>query len=1125
MTRTGCAHGGSDGDVEHAAKRHRPRTLATKAAGMSWLDLASQKLRNKPGLWEVEATRITAEQEKYIEAAAAVIAGDHGEMKINVQLVAGKSWKDVAEEHDVNRNSHGRLKLAVERTIDEVVKGYVSNLAVTVAAASGAVAELEVAREQCEKLKAKLADQQKLAQRYKVRWWRAQKESARETKDARETEVELRSAVSILKRRLAEHRADIDALYEQSEESDHIIKELKGKLTTDSEAKEVFQTYENGKYTPRMLLAVLVLLNANTPTKKINPCLHDLATLFGVKFESSDKRRVIPSDKLARQLNVTALLISETQTVERLAAVPDGTATQCSDEGSVKGKKSFATAVQIPSADGVGAKPEFVATGLTRIARATSQHEVDAIERVHQNHVVSYQHFAKCLAEVTGSETAAFDVSLDSLFRKYGNNESDQANGQLLTNEKFLDKVMAAVQRTGSYTDEQLATMRSKMLSWPCMLHMPMNCAKELVKAVSQTAVQQQSVIDSVLADHEFDEGEVDNSLEDQHRPTVSDQQRGKAHMAGYTVDKLLNPLHDQEQTRRGDVYDLMLRAAGIPGLGLRKLKGSRENAMLTNMAMAAKGFTDETVGCYNCPTCRAKIAELDNLFPPIEEGSPEKKLCLVCFVKTKMSKQLNASSELVVKCAPLNRHDQAVVRFYSMPCICEEWIYFGFFGDQFVDVVIRQTPNLVGSDLPKYLRKCRDGLLACRADPEPYLRGTKRILNDFCEPEINLLCSNDTTRKQITERFFMAELQLLSEKIFQLAYQYEKKNVMATIAIAIEEYFGVETLGCDFLYDDPSLGGLQDFADVWSLAVSVFLSSNDENSVETWRQIIGNMDEYSVALHSMGDNSFAFDVELKLHVRTNTTDCLEFLIGDAIDNIKALTALGVDGCLSVMKRQAGKFMDWVMTAAERRQYCYVLTRNDPVETMMAHNDRNLRRANKQRSVVTSSRTICATNDTIGRLLSEWATNRAQAEVRVTACHSLSLKRGREEAIYMEALHKEQIEEHEAAMVLHKERDDRQNATKKRAYEHNLVTNIAQLPPITGDDGGYSFFERELDMWKARRYSARNWNGFKPNFKKHASCKTAKQAERNSKKVEAATLCREQLVAIIGWYNSPHFRV
>eukprot|EP01052_Picozoa_sp_SAG31_P026786 SAG31_NODE_2454_length_5664_cov_4.255885_7_plen_106_part_00 len=70
------------------------------------------------------------------------------------------------------------------------------------------------------------ADQQKLAQRYKVWWLRAQKESARETKDARETEVELWSAVSILKRRLAEHRADIDALYEQSEESDHIITEL-----------------------------------------------------------------------------------------------------------------------------------------------------------------------------------------------------------------------------------------------------------------------------------------------------------------------------------------------------------------------------------------------------------------------------------------------------------------------------------------------------------------------------------------------------------------------------------------------------------------------------------------------------------------------------------------------------------------------------------------------------------------------------------------------------------------------------------------------------------------------------------------------------------------------------------
>eukprot|EP01050_Picozoa_sp_SAG11_P008693 SAG11_NODE_777_length_7218_cov_24.269420_10_plen_130_part_00 len=66
--------------------------------------------------------------------------------------------------------------------------------------------------------------------------------------------------VRVLKDKLEELRSMNDALHESNAATDAVIVQLKAHLQENGMDKNVFQAYENGRYTPRMTIAAMTLL-------------------------------------------------------------------------------------------------------------------------------------------------------------------------------------------------------------------------------------------------------------------------------------------------------------------------------------------------------------------------------------------------------------------------------------------------------------------------------------------------------------------------------------------------------------------------------------------------------------------------------------------------------------------------------------------------------------------------------------------------------------------------------------------------------------------------------------------------------------------------------------------------
>lgn len=199
-------------------------------------------------------------------------------------------------------------------------------------------------------------------------------------------------------------------------------------------------------------------------------------------------------------------------------------------------------------------------------------------------------------------------------------------------------------------------------------------CTQAVFKAC--TARNGKKHLDMIQKLHER-QNDLDDHLDDSLESTgtfKAAQAKGSGSGAINTMVKAFSHLHSQEQTRRGEGLNAMLRALGIAppkfkndkgeaSLGLSVISicclylcmchrfrtlnyglcmsydlcmciGTRENAQLFNGKTCVQFQTNEGFGCAHCPECHRRFPALKATYGELPMDTPELEGCAVCYTR-----------------------------------------------------------------------------------------------------------------------------------------------------------------------------------------------------------------------------------------------------------------------------------------------------------------------------------------------------------------------------------------------------------------------------------------------------------------------------------------------------------
>ena len=185
---------------------------------------------------------------------------------------------------------------------------------------------------------------------------------------------------------------------------------------------------------------------------------------------------------------------------------------------------------------------------------------------------------------------------------------------------------------------------------------------------------------------------------------------------------------------------------AGFPKFLWMRLKGNREAAWLFDAITCARFVLDPESGAAFCNHCRSRRTKIEHKLQGCADSCtmgeglkwmvPETGMryadaqkfyssvntapwCVICYLLDQKEKYPN-------------RLEKVVSEYFCTPTVVSEWLVMGFVHEQIVEPVVRITASRAAMDCIELARTLDAGLVRFEADPLVYLRGEKRILDDW---------------------------------------------------------------------------------------------------------------------------------------------------------------------------------------------------------------------------------------------------------------------------------------------------------------------------------------------------------------------------------------------------------
>ena len=312
-------------------------------------------------------------------------------------------------------------------------------------------------------------------------------------------------------------------------------------------------------------------------------------------------------------------------------------------------------------------------------------------------------------------------ITVDKLMSKLGRTQTDGCATQRKANRSILDILRNAVETVMVLEEQEMDEFDFQ--SFYCFLHIAMN----MVGAVDRGLAAADK--DELLGRFGSTGCDGKSVLAQEFRDSPSDKV-GVGSAGVWAVCKLLSDKGRNCQVGRGWNYEAAMARRPLSDdfelVPFAALLGNRQIARLQNAVRIRQMMVSKAIGCAYCTECIQQFPALATLVTDESRaGVPcTSKWCAVHFIRRKFDGKENVVA--------LNLLDKATILYLTSDKFLAHVIVYDCAWKMIVMPMVKKTASLRAMEVVQYSSTCSTGLAAAAADPTSYLRGEKRILNDY---------------------------------------------------------------------------------------------------------------------------------------------------------------------------------------------------------------------------------------------------------------------------------------------------------------------------------------------------------------------------------------------------------
>jgi hypothetical protein len=498
-----------------------------------------------------------------------------------------------------------------------------------------------------------------------------------------------------------------------------------------------------------------------------------------------------------------------------------------------------------------------------------------------------------------------------------------------------------------------------------CRLHKAINLCKATIKGLSFKEQAELLRTIDVRQPDDDDETEEDLSL-DGDGGVSRPKDAGKGHLAVWAVFKCLCTLHTKDDYRRGEGYNLLIENAKLPEFQWMRLKGNREAAWLFDAMSCARFVLDPQCGAAFCDHCRHRATQIEHHLPGCDESCtmgeglrwmvPERGVR--CAEAAEFYPAINTQDRCVIcylldqKQKKPNRLEKVVSEYFCTPTVVSEWLVMRFVHEQIVEPIVRITASRAAMDCINLARQLEAGLLLFEADPLVYMRGEKRILDDWVIGTWNISGRGDKAQ-HAREVFYSQDLLSTCTDILRNLHAHPHASAAQIIVATVHQRQCAELPQCA----EP--GDIEQRSEFLRMVVEFMLVDDAANMPAYWENAVqvaqvAQSDLVQYAAKFEHDVNGAFELELQLHCTCRTNHVLGISRG-MVDLVRACCATVATELLIMHRRQSKDLLSWRPSMSERRMYHFVLATNAELESLLGTVDHETREKRTQSTYATGA--------------------------------------------------------------------------------------------------------------------------------------------------------------------------
>ena len=248
--------------------------------------------------------------------------------------------------------------------------------------------------------------------------------------------------------------------------------------------------------------------------------------------------------------------------------------------------------------------------------------------------------------------------------------------------------------------------------------------------------------------------------------------------------------------------------------------------------------------------------------------------------------------------------------------------------------------------------RQLEAGLLLFEADPLVYMRGEKRILDDWVIGTWNISGRGDKAQ-HAWEVFYSQDLLSTCTDILRNLHAHPHASAAQIIVATVHQRQCAELPQCA----EP--GDIEQRSEFLRMVVEFMLVDDAANMPAYWENAVqvaqvAQSDLVQYAAKFEHDVNGAFELELQLHCTCRTNHVLGISRG-MVDLVRACCATVATELLIMHRRQSKDLLSWRPSMSERRMYHFVLATNAELESLLGTVDHETREKRTQSTYATGA--------------------------------------------------------------------------------------------------------------------------------------------------------------------------